>query len=1401
MGSSVVEGFVTGHTHSDVLRELVQNEFDAGGSKLLATFGVDGLTITGNGKPIDRRGWDRLSVILGTGKVIGAGEGSRQVPPKANGIGSKNFGLRSLFLFGNRIYVRSAGRLVAMDLPEVGSQSASDPDSRGQRGVTIYVPYRTERFSKLEAFTVEREQSALDDMASELLRTLVKLALPGPRSLRNVFVDSQRTGRRLAWHQRATSVRCQLPAVVGIRRSARLVDAQTDSDTQHANRLDEIEFQRKVAIPVEYGNVEFPGYFRANAGSLRIGVSLPVRGNRIDLSRHGRFYYPLGSRAGSTGTTVSVNAPFEMDDDRTMPIDSRWNHWLSTEAVRLTMNLLQSEWLKRFGGDAYLCVRRRFEASPAWFMDAIEKDLKTAPCWPVRTVTKSPAFKEASEIVVPADEALDSFLSDERYLDSRLARVKDVQTMARDFGARQFSLNSLVHLRCASKGSPQLTTKLQPQEANFVFESYQPALSNLERQIRMASALTKLSRHLSNPNRKDLKETQSTLAADGSLQKASDLHVIDPDIEDVCPVPLFQRLHPNLREFQAIAKVCQPFEIGAWMRQVAERLDSGIARDAEREALYRYLLGHGATIDRIALAHIRKRPVVRDHRGEWTAPTELVSRRAVHFNALEPVLHAPSRELERAKELLRRLKVRKNVTGQNLVAYAAHVVKNPSLADGFEQTLTRSLSLLVPKTVNQLQQISFLRSSAGGLVSPARVHLRTPPNLACLDSEDGLVGEGNMQLYRRLKCQAIPSATALLGALSRWRGRGHGPRQPEAFYPILVVSLLRERSTPSALRNKPILWVDGRYVPPDEVLVGPEIPRCFHSILPQIRGPEALCKAYEALGAHRSPAERHWRDLVIWFGSRYEEEGASPPTEERRALIDTYRRLGGLGLPDGVPDTTRFLLSRDGTVHSVADLREGRYVENDYPDLADAIRHHQADLAFADLSEETRRFLTGLGLKTLTAACGAVNVEIGQKRSQPSWFLDKHETRLLERVHKPEFMDALLELAWAFKRRGGKLELPGRTALESRVRQIVHISFVAAIYRMYRVGDVDVPVAVRVAPVDDRVVLVSATSLQEIDRLLAFALAELLGATTVEVARSLALLVSPLLQCRSTAEAKAFLREQGISWSAKGAQQESGQSEEDASEAAGPEEDMSERMVRQLLSGLENPTTSEPSDTGRPPAQSPTSPTPPITPDPGPEPTRLPTIDQVNVTVLERTTSWTAPTPGTGGGGGEGGSWSAPGPRDLERDREIGMRGEEIVYRLELARLRALGHVSPEQLVRWTSQANAGADHDIRSVAEDGKPLWIEVKSTTGTDGRFDWSKKEFQKALREGDHYELWRIYEAATECPSARRFRDPVALFGEEALKLDIGSLRAVVEPMQVESGTAASSMFAQGDEPGAK
>ena len=115
---------------------------------------------------------------------------------------------------------------------------------------------------------------------------------------------------------------------------------------------------------------------------------------------------------------------------------------------------------------------------------------------------------------------------------------------------------------------------------------------------------------------------------------------------------------------------------------------------------------------------------------------------------------------------------------------------------------------------------------------------------------------------------------------------------------------------------------------------------------------------------------------------------------------------------------------------------------------------------------------------------------------------------------------------------------------------------------------------------------------------------------------------------------------------------------------------------------------------------------------------------------------------------------------------------------MELKRVREFGYEEPERYVIWTSRDEPGADHDIRSIDSEGHPRWLEVKATTGSDGRFDWSRKEFEKAFRERERYELWRIYRVADKAPVAKCFINPAKMLGLRQISLELGSLRARIE-----------------------
>lgn len=1211
----------------------------------------------------------------------------------------------------------------------------------------------------------------------------MKLAVAGQkRSLNRLAITAERSKRNISWRQDSEVVRCRTRGVTGLRRHVRLVD-DIDGRKAPPSRFSEIEFRRRLPIPAEYTTIQFPSYFRSHGGYCLIGISVSLRRNRIDLTQPGRFYYPLASSVGYTGNAISVNAPFEMDGERLAPIDSSFNRWLCSQAAVLTMDLLQDDLFRVFGADAYLALRAdKPGARPDWFAHAISKSLGETACWPVRTTTnKKIDYRKASEIVVPVAPVLDRFLSDERYLNASLAGVQEVEALVLESGAKPFTVNSLIRLRCAGQDVKDLKTNINPkEEANYYFNEYDSALKSLDRQKAIATALSELSRgrRLSPQNRKDLRETASTLAADGSLRKAASLFAIDPSIDEESLAQPFERLHPELLD-TFIASLCQEFSVHDWILRVTDRVAAGTAADQERELLYRYVLANGGQLQARTFAVVRRSPTVRNHRGEWVKPTDLVSRRIPSFDILEPALNAPARELEDAKAVLERIAPRRVLRGEEILNFASYVAKHHHLAEAFEGVLARSKKLLVPALVGRLSHIPFLQASVGTPRAPADLHLRTPENLSCLDDEDGFVLERNPQLYRLLGSRSTPSSTSLLAALRRWRSIGRGPKRPEIFYSTLVTALGRERVAKSTYSAEEILWVNGEYRAPADVLVGADVPAWFRRVLPVVRSPQSLVGAFAALGAHVNPTEDNWQRFFVAFAEQYGDQPLRRTNEEWRALTQAYRARGPSGLPDGVPETARCLLDQNGNLHTLGDLREARYLEDDFSELSKAARRNGVDISFAELTADTQPFLFHLGLKRLSAVCHPGPPQVTGERPAPGWFRERHRYEPLERLRHPMFASALLTLA----ARSAQLQLPPEHVVRSRLDRVETIAFAGDIKRSYRVGTFDLTISVEEAVTENRFVVVSAANLYDLDNLLAYGIAELLGATRVEQKRALALIILPLLQCRPE-DMGTLLRRQGIPWNTQQAGDEPVPTDEVASEA----EDAVEDVVRQITGGLgiglsagSTPPNSMVDTVTATVASVAASVGAATSPSPNP----LPRIEAVTLTVAQQDGSWSPP-PANGSGGGRTWAWSPPSPQRVERDREVGRRGEELVYRQELQRVRDSGHPSPEDVVVWISNADPGADHDIRSVTEDGKPVWIEVKSTAGRDGYFDWSKNEFQKALREGSSYQLWRVYDATSESPVAKCFPDPIALVREGKLRVDLGTLRAVIEPaVSVETG----------------
>jgi hypothetical protein len=575
---------------------------------------------------------------------------------------------------------------------------------------------------------------------------------------------------------------------------------RSENGAENRSSFQEIEFSRIVEVPDKHAGRDYPAYYRSRNGRLKIVVSLPVHRRRIDRSRSGNFYYPLQTPDSGTGCTISVSAPFDLNNDRSSLLANSWNEWLIDEAAALTVDLLKGDWFQRFGADAFKALLLNGRANPSRFMEEIARLLKENACWPTRGKGEE-HFNAAAKMVIPSDPMLDGFLNPSQYLDESLSGDSALCDLAAASGAKHFVLPSLVRLRCAGADGKGLQTKLKETEANFHFPAYDTSLKDPVRQAKMAATLSGMARRLSKANKADLSATVSTLTATGDLRRATELITVGPDIWGGCPEPLANRLHPDLVRHKAIASICRRFDEDSWLIDAAARATSASDDDPERNSLYAKLLVDDAPISRAALAAIRKSPVVRNQRMEWTRPAEMVVLRGALARFMAPVVNAPSQEMLGAPNLLARLRIRDRLNGTDLVRYAAAIHERPETAERFEKLLIDNIRLLSSAIVDQLRELPCLRARSGRLATPASLHLDTPTNRLCLGNLDCIMAGGNEPLYRKLRVREVAHSDTLLAVIDAARDRTEPPIRPDLLYPALAAAIARERRSSPIARS------------------------------------------------------------------------------------------------------------------------------------------------------------------------------------------------------------------------------------------------------------------------------------------------------------------------------------------------------------------------------------------------------------------------------------------------------------------------------------------------------------------------------------------------------------------------------------------------------------------------
>lgn len=1367
VGDSVLTEFVRSHDPAAVLQELVQNEYDAGGKWLDVTFGESALVIKGNGTPIDRKGWNRLSLVLGTGRVA---DFNHEVEAKRNGIGSKNFGLRSLFLFGDTIFIQSGGKKSVLNIGRGAPPiPLSDPDTAKARGVVVSVPYRREAAGGLNAFTLDSEREVMESLARSIAPTLLKLSEPGHRkSLEQVAVNSERLNRRITWKQ----VTKQLPlALSGFRLLARRV-SMTDTAREKREAIEEHEWQRLVEIPQAFADSDIPGYYRERGGRIKVGLSLRTsRGKLRPEQGNGIIYYPLGATNAYTGNAVSINAPFEMDANRSQIVDptqSPQNDWLIDTAANMTASLLSTDWFGRFSANAYAAAGHFHESVEEEYADAVQLHLQTSECWPSRKTMggrgKKPVFATAATVNVVSNHNLDGFLEKGECLHDAFNNHSEALNVALVSGVKTFTLNSLVRLRCAGEDTDHLDTEITDDESNYHYVHFPEIWLKIEEQVRCANVLNANCKQLTRQNRSDLKLAPTTLTATEELAQSGDLYRVPVEIADVCPVPPAQRLHPALSHSVLLGKPWTPKALTNWIRDVCDRTISGESTEQEREAVYKYVLSIDGRLPSTAKKAVVNAPVLLDTSNDWVEPKKITRRNASGARTFGPALHFPHKDYTKNTALAKALGFKDRVTSEDVVRFAELVADQRQLSEKFENALKRHSSLLTGRTVSRLRSIAFLRCDDGELRPPVDVFLNTAKLRACVGSNAPFPTGDSRKLYQRLGCCTIPTFEAITAHIEELRKNGRPPNS-ELLYPELVLALERQGERPDFLQDEEILWTGSRFSKPANTLIGKGRDKVFGGTLPCISGlrPQ-VAKSYLKLGAYTNPTDYHWAKLLTRIGENFEAEQRPLSTAVKRVVREAYVKFSGD--PDLPPDLP-WLLDDTGQLHTTEKSSEKTFLIDDDIGLSKAIRHSNSPIVFADVRErQTIQFYHRINVRSLTEVRQRLGEEIGDECKPPHWFRSEI---YLDRLTRGAFGDALKQLA-AHDFRRNPTVLNSVSSAVGQLHSISRIKFAESLSLRYRVGLTTALVPVSALWRDDVIYLTAVKSRSDLYDFLAFCIAERFP-IDVDYQRRFSDTLYRLITCESIRDIRRCLERKGINWRPEYDDDEEGDDEDAENEL----NDLVEMNLIQNIRPSSKDTVSE-----QPPDQASSASVGAAEPENDKEERfePLPPFDEVTPDLLEPTPDWSHPSSSGSGGGSGGGGWSPPSAQDKKRDEEIGRRGEEIVLKLEMERVERVG--LPTDKVIWISKTNPMADYDIRSIDDDGKKLIIEVKSTSGEGGRFQWSKAEFQRALSERRRYILYRVYNASGKTPTVRAFRDPVALLRKGALRLDFESLRAEIESL---------------------
>ena len=120
--------------------------------------------------------------------------------------------------------------------------------------------------------------------------------------------------------------------------------------------------------------------------------------------------------------------------------------------------------------------------------------------------------------------------------------------------------------------------------------------------------------------------------------------------------------------------------------------------------------------------------------------------------------------------------------------------------------------------------------------------------------------------------------------------------------------------------------------------------------------------------------------------------------------------------------------------------------------------------------------------------------------------------------------------------------------------------------------------------------------------------------------------------------------------------------------------------------------------------------------------------------------------------------------KEARKYKKLGDRGEYIVMQAEVSRLMkelSISESKAKKLVKWVSRESDSYGYDIQSVNKDKTRRYIEVKATQRKVGDMDfyYTVNEYETALRFGQNYYIYVVYEILTPHPKIWVIKNPFA------------------------------------------